>query len=422
MVSSMVISAVFCRSVVRRTRRRCDRLRCDWLHYAVGLPLLAALLLLTPPAGQAQPKARSQSAQSATVREILDGPELYIDQRQARVNQRAQTPQAVSTGNSRGQLAFDTGAAGRLNRFSQLRLGVECFLLDRGAILVSGREQGCTRSARLSVRGTNYVLAVNADDQTEITVLEGQTRLQAIENGRAIPGRSVLLQPGQRLRLSGQGVLLAIEVLTAAELSQLLEGPLFQGFQQPLPDQAALDRQLRAFRESGSWSPPGRSSARGQESAVARMHRMLADIQQLNRELEGQLGGPSGSSQSLPPQAPADPRMDRWERAATPGDAQCWQDVQSYYQQIARVYRDWPAPKPSRKGRFITRVDFDLLADPAAGEARAADFQITQHSGESAQDHSALVEAQRKSAELPPPPACAGDRLRVYHLFVVEYF
>lgn len=388
------------------------------------LPVLASLLLLAPVAGQAQPTTRSQSAQSATVQEILDGPELYIDQRQARINQLAKRPQAVSTGNSRGQLAFDTGAAGRLNRFSQLRLGVECFLLDRGAILVSGREQGCTRSARLSVRGTNYVLAVNADDQTEITVLEGQTRIQAIENGREIPGRSVLLQPGQRLRLSGQGVLLAIDVLTAAELRQLLEGPLFQGFQQPLPDQAALDRQLRAYRESGSWGPPGRSGAGGQESAVARMRRMLADIQQLNRELEGQLGGPSGSAPAaaLPPQAPADPRMGRWERAATPADAQCWQEVQSYYQQIARVYRDWPAPRPSRKGRFITRVDFDLLAGPAAGEARATDFQITQHSGESAQDHSALVEAQRKSTELPPPPACAGDRLRVYHLFVVEYF
>lgn len=92
-------------------------------------PLAAALLLggaalLLPQPGQA--------SESATVVEILDGNQLYIDQKQARVQARASAPEVVSTRNSRGQLAFNSGAAGRLNRFSLLRLGSSCFLVEKG--------------------------------------------------------------------------------------------------------------------------------------------------------------------------------------------------------------------------------------------------------------------------------------------------
>ncbi|MFZ9621504.1 MAG: TonB C-terminal domain-containing protein, partial [Prochlorococcaceae cyanobacterium] len=93
-------------------------------------------------------------------------------------------------------------------------------------------------------------------------------------------------------------------------------------------------------------------------------------------------------------------------------------DVQAYTARLARVYRDWAAPKPSRKGRFVTRVDFDVYT----GGRPASGFEITQPSGEQAQDRSAYGEAVRKSRELPPPPACVGDKLRVYHQFIVEYF
>ncbi|HGY5560755.1 MAG TPA: hypothetical protein ACN46P_08220 [Prochlorococcus sp.] len=37
----------------------------------------------------------------------------------------------------------------------------------------SGKQDGCTRSARLSVRGTNYLLEVSADGATEVSLLEG---------------------------------------------------------------------------------------------------------------------------------------------------------------------------------------------------------------------------------------------------------
>ena len=119
-----------------------------------------------------------RAAESATVQEILDGDQLYIDQKQARVKARADAPQVVSTKDSRGQLAFSGGAAGRLNRFSILRLGTSCFLMEKGQILVSGKQNGCTRSARLSVRGTNYVVDVQEDGSSEISVLEGAVEVE----------------------------------------------------------------------------------------------------------------------------------------------------------------------------------------------------------------------------------------------------
>ena len=130
------------------------------INYFVAL--LAAPLLAAPFLASAVPSSAAENApSSATVQEILDGKELFIDSRQAAVKQKASAPQDVSTGNSRGQLAFATGAVGRLNRNSQLRLGDTCFLLSKGQILVSGAQSGCTRSSRLSVRGTNYLLEVS---------------------------------------------------------------------------------------------------------------------------------------------------------------------------------------------------------------------------------------------------------------------
>ena len=46
---------------------------------------------------------------------------------------------------------------------------------------MSGKQDGCTRSARLSVRGTNYVLEVSADWATEVFVLECEAEYLYVE-------------------------------------------------------------------------------------------------------------------------------------------------------------------------------------------------------------------------------------------------
>ena len=201
--------------------------------------VLLPLLLLAPLPAHAR--------QAATVQEILDGPELYIDKRRARVKQQAVAPQEISTGRSRGQLLFNSGAAGRLTRFSLLRLGSDCFQLQSGQILVSGPQSGCTRSARLSVRGTNYLLQVDEDGGAEIAVLEGSVEVEPLQDGEPTGEAPTTVEAGQRLSLSPQGVVLTLLQLSAGDYSRIFSGPLFEGFRTPLPGIGSLESYVRRY-------------------------------------------------------------------------------------------------------------------------------------------------------------------------------
>lgn len=84
------------------------------------LPSLSCLPILILLLGPALGSLPARASESAVVQEILDGNELFIDGKTAKVKQKATAPQKVSTQNSRGQIRFDRGAAGRLNRFALL--------------------------------------------------------------------------------------------------------------------------------------------------------------------------------------------------------------------------------------------------------------------------------------------------------------
>lgn len=208
-----------------------------------AVTLTAALLLGGATLLLARPALASETA---TVVEILDGDQLYINQKQARVRARASAPEVVSTKESRGQLAFSSGAAGRLNRFSLLRLGSSCFLMEKGQILVSGKQNGCTRSARLSVRGTNYVVDVQEDGTSEISVLEGSVQVEPLRDGQPTGEPATTVQAGNKLRLSPVGVVLALLRLSSADYRSILKGPLFSGFSTQLPGFASLESYLRS--------------------------------------------------------------------------------------------------------------------------------------------------------------------------------
>jgi hypothetical protein len=218
--------------------------------------------LLTALAVGAMAPQGLRASDTATVQDILDGDELYINRKQARVKARAQAPEVVSTGNSRGQLGFSTGAAGRLNRFSLLRLGSRCFLLEKGQLLVSGPQNGCTRSARLSVRGTNYLVEVTEDGSSELTVLEGQVEVEPLRDGEPSGAAVTTLEAGQRLRISPLGVVLSLLQLSAGDYTSILSGPLFSGFTTALPALGALESYVRtALPEVDIPSLPGIPSA-----------------------------------------------------------------------------------------------------------------------------------------------------------------
>ena len=179
-------------------------------------------------------------SQKATIQEILDGDELFIDDQKAKIEEKAQPPQVISTGLSRGQIAFSGGAVGRINRQSLVKLGSSCFLLNKGQILISGRQDGCTASSRLSVRGTNYVLKISDDGSADLAVLEGSVEVTDNSGEK----EAVTVEAGQRLQLSPAGVVIGLLQLAAGDYQRILDGPLFIGYTAPLPGLADLRRYL----------------------------------------------------------------------------------------------------------------------------------------------------------------------------------
>ena len=180
------------------------------------------------------------NAQQATIQEILDGDQLYIDAQKAQVKETAHAPQVITIGRSRGQISFSGGAVGRINRQSLVKLGSSCFLLNKGQILISGRQDGCTASSRLSVRGTNYVLTVSGDGSTDLAMLEGSVEVSDNDGSQ----QSVVVKAGQRLRLDPAGVVIGLLQLAAGDYLRILDGPLFSGYTSALPGLSSLRNHL----------------------------------------------------------------------------------------------------------------------------------------------------------------------------------
>ncbi|MBD2317945.1 FecR family protein [Phormidium tenue] len=123
----------------------------------------------------AAPQIAPVSAQStqATVQEILDGNQVFIQNKRASLNDVAKQKQQVRTGNSRTALLFNTGAVARLSANSVLSIG-QCARLRKGTILINGAVNACSSSITTGVRGTTYLLEVDESGNQQVTVLEGE--------------------------------------------------------------------------------------------------------------------------------------------------------------------------------------------------------------------------------------------------------
>ena len=118
--------------------------------------------------------AESAPFNSATIRRIIDGREVFIDRREATVEDTADRGQELSTGSSRAEVLFDRRALGFLGNNSLIRLGEDCFRLDRGQVLVNGPQNACLGTKVLGIRGTTYVLNIQDDGNYELAVLSGE--------------------------------------------------------------------------------------------------------------------------------------------------------------------------------------------------------------------------------------------------------
>ena len=131
------------------------------------------LMALAYTAALISPEAAAVPFNSATLRRIIDGREVFIDRRQASVNETADRGQELSTGSSRAEVLFDRRALGFLGNNTLIRLGEDCFRLDRGQVLVNGPQNTCLGSKVLGIRGTTYVLSLRDDETYELAVLSG---------------------------------------------------------------------------------------------------------------------------------------------------------------------------------------------------------------------------------------------------------
>ncbi|MDX2253906.1 MAG: FecR family protein [Pseudanabaenaceae cyanobacterium bins.39] len=116
--------------------------------------------------------ASAQSTQ-AKVQEILDGNQVFIQNKRANINDVATQRQQVRTGASRASLQFNTGAVARLSSNSVLNIG-QCARLRRGTILINGAVNACSASITTGVRGTTYLLEVDESGNQQVKVLEGE--------------------------------------------------------------------------------------------------------------------------------------------------------------------------------------------------------------------------------------------------------
>jgi hypothetical protein len=76
--------------------------------------------------------------------------------------------------------------------------------------------------------------------------LEGTVEVEPAQDGTPTGQPATTVSSGQRLRLSAQGLVLAILGLSPGDYNSILGGPLFQGFRLPLPAHDSLESYIRS--------------------------------------------------------------------------------------------------------------------------------------------------------------------------------
>ena len=227
-------SLIFWRQLKGSLRRVCLQ---------VSLVLLGSLLVLSFQSLQ-DPPVQAQSITQATVTEILDGNQVYIQDRQVQVNSVARQQERVRTAASRTALSFNTGAIARLAQNSSLTVG-QCAQLQQGTVLVNGALNGCTGSTVAGVRGTTYTLTVDPNGVETLQVFEGMVEVSRAVSVRGLWGGrlqannqtedAVSLQEGQSLTYNPVTRTTSVAQLTEDDFERLLTGPLFADFDDELP-------------------------------------------------------------------------------------------------------------------------------------------------------------------------------------------
>jgi hypothetical protein len=197
----------------------------------------------------------------ATLTEILDGDEVFIDDSQAQLYSVAGSGQQISTGDSRAGLQFNNGAAGRLRPNTSLIIG-QCIQIQQGGIVASGPTNVCAGSVRAATRGTTFVMELDEDGTFGCKVLEGSVAISNISDTNSAessisitnspkielssqPSTELILKQGKKVSISRDGRIGQLRNITVDEIQAILNGSFFSGYRQQLPGGENLQRALQ---------------------------------------------------------------------------------------------------------------------------------------------------------------------------------
>ncbi len=224
------------------------------MHWGFGYLLTSGIIVVTQSAsiGLAGPLPSKDDSQSVSAKiiEIVEpnSSEVSVNDRSARIGDRAYNGSIVKTGLARAALEFSGDAVLRMGRASEIRIGGPCFYLALGIALSSGKGDICLESLDIDSPQTNYIVKVEPGKGTVITVLEGTVRARVRSpNSKDDAGsiaRRVVIDAGYERAFTPQGVATTARRLSLNDYRVILNGQLFLGFQRKLPDQRQLDEVL----------------------------------------------------------------------------------------------------------------------------------------------------------------------------------
>ena len=179
------------------------------------------------------PTSAIAQVREATIIEILDGDQVFINSQKARRNAVGRFNQTVGTRSARTGVRFDTPGGARLDRNSSMIVG-KCVRLERGRAVVSGKmgRNGCVGNVEIRPRGTVYVMELGDDGKARVTVLNGAVEVFNPEIPNSI---AIALSTGESVSITADGPISSVQRSSDSQL-QSISAALFEGFQVPLPE------------------------------------------------------------------------------------------------------------------------------------------------------------------------------------------
>lgn len=170
--------------------------------------------------------------QSAKVTEILDGEQVFIQDRKAAINDIAKSQEQVRTGEARAEIVFNNDAIARLSKNSLLTVGKCGAQLQKGSVLINGAVSACTSSISAAVRGTTYLLEIDEEGNEQIQVLEGEIAITRND----VVDQIQIVRSGERFRNFRKTKKVLLQKISESEYEAILVNPLFRGYRRDLPN------------------------------------------------------------------------------------------------------------------------------------------------------------------------------------------